>query len=183
MASPNFPSARRIEALRARVHHQDVGTKLLEAPDQFLALAVFVDEIEQVEIALRVANHALEFVDLKKTQIAVVILNAFLLQFAALLGGELIIFAALSGTRGAALMIDEKGLAVVRTLAIGPAFHLHLQQAEVDPELQFFAAIQSEDFADLDRAGFVRPIFQTSQFKSRLMMLNDRTRVSRLSTG
>ena len=101
----------------------------------------------------------LEIVDLKEAEVAVVILDAFLLQLAALLGRELVVFAAFFGTlrRGA----DDRrgGLAIVRPLAIGPAVHLHLEQAEVDPELQFLAAIESEDFAHLDRARFMRPIF------------------------
>ena len=45
-------------SLGARVHHQDVGTKLLEAPDQILAIGVFGDKVEEVEVALRVANDA-----------------------------------------------------------------------------------------------------------------------------
>jgi hypothetical protein len=77
-----------------------------------------------------------------------------------LLGGKLIIFTALGRTERAALMINEIRLAVVGPLAIGPAIHLHLEKAKVDPELQFFAAIEAGDFPDLDRAGFMRPVFQ-----------------------
>ena len=137
---------------------------------------MFIDESEKVEVALGIANHAFEFVDLKKAEIAVVVLNPFLLQLAALLGRELVLLAALRGPDGAALVINQIGLAIVRTLAIGPAFHLHLQEAEVDPELQFFPAIEARNFADLDRAGFVRPIFQ-ELFKSRLIARNNRVRV------
>ena len=89
-----------------------------------------------------------------------VVLDAFLLQFAALLGGKLIILTALDRTESAALMINEIRLAVMGPLAIGPAIHLHLEKAEVDPELQFFPAIETGDFPDLDRAGFMRPVFQ-----------------------
>ena len=64
------------------------------------------------------------------------------------------------GCERAPLVVDEIRLAIVGPLAIGPAFHLHLQQTEVDPELQFFAAIETGDFPDLDRAGFMRPVFQ-----------------------
>ncbi len=48
----------------------------------------------------------------------------------------------------------------MRALPVGPAFHFHLEQAEIDPELKFFAAIETRHFADFDRAGFVRPLFQ-----------------------
>ena len=133
---------------------------MLEVPDQFLPFAVFIDEGKEIEVALGIANHALKILDLKKAQIAVVILDAFLLQLAALLGGEFVFFAAFGGPDGAALVINELGLAIVRTLAIGPAFHLHLEEAEVDPKLQFFPAIEARNFPDLDRASFMRPVFQ-----------------------
>jgi hypothetical protein len=87
-------------------------------------------------------------------------LNAFLLQLAALLGGEFVVFASLGGPDGAPLVIDEIRLAIVRPMTVGPAFHLHLQKSEIDPELQFFAAIEARNFPDLDRAKFMRPIFQ-----------------------
>src|SRR4029453_13751471 len=53
---------------RPGVHHQDVGTELFETPNQILPLTMFVDEGEEVEIALCIANHAFEFVDLKEAQ-------------------------------------------------------------------------------------------------------------------
>ena len=53
--------------------------------------------MKKIEVALGVADHAFEFFDLKQAQIAVVILDAFLLQFAALLGRQLVILAALRG--------------------------------------------------------------------------------------
>ena len=121
---------------------------------------MFINESEKVEVALRIANHALEFVDLEQTQIAVVILNSFLLQFAALLGRELILLPTLRRPKGAALMIDQIRFAVMGTLPVGPAFHLHLQEAKVDPELQLITAIQPRDLPDFDRTEFVRPIFQ-----------------------
>ena len=89
-----------------------------------------------------------------------IILNPFLLQQAALLGRELVILAALGGAEGAALMIDEIRLAVVGTLTVGPSLHLHLKKAEIDPELQFLAAVTARNFPDFDRAGLMRPIFQ-----------------------
>ena len=58
-----------------------------------------------------------------------------LVQLATLLGGEFILLASFGGADGAALMVDEVGLAIVRALAIGPAIHFHLEKAEIDPEL------------------------------------------------
>ncbi len=68
MASRKFALAQKDGRLGARVHHQHVGSKLLEAPGQFFALGVVGDEIEKIEIALRVANDAGEIVDLKQAQ-------------------------------------------------------------------------------------------------------------------
>ena len=97
-------------SLGARVHHDDVGAELLEGPDHFVAIGVAGDKIEQVEVALRVANDALEIVDLKKTEVAVVILDAFLLQLGALLRREMVGLAAFFGTLRATLMIDEQAI-------------------------------------------------------------------------
>ena len=121
---------------------------------------MIIDKGKKIEIPLRIADHSLEVVDLKQAQITVIILHAFLLQFAALLRREIVFIASLFGASGAALVISQKRLAIVRPLPVGTAFHLHLEQAEIDPELQFFAAIEARNFAHFDRAVFVRPIVE-----------------------
>jgi hypothetical protein len=55
-------------------------------------------------------------------------------------------------------MINQERLAVMRALAIGAAGGFHLEDAEVDPELEFLAAIEARDLAHLDGARFMRPI-------------------------
>ena len=62
---------------------EGLGTGYLKS--EFFALGVILHELEQVEVPLRVANHTIEIVDLKKAEIAMVILNAFLLELVALL--------------------------------------------------------------------------------------------------
>jgi hypothetical protein len=57
-------------------------------------------------------------------------------------------------------MISEKRFAAVRASAVGPTGELHLEDAEIDPELQFLPAVQSKDLAHLDGAVLVRPILQ-----------------------
>src|SRR5437667_24071 len=123
--------------LGAGVHHQHVGTKLLEGPGKLVPLGVGIDEVEELEITLRVADDAVEIVDLKQTQVAVIILNAFLLKFGALFRRQLAGFAARFRAGGAKLMIGQKRFATMRAQAIGPAGQLHLQNAEIDTELQF----------------------------------------------
>src|SRR5207237_1958072 len=131
------------------VHHQHVGTKLLEGPGKFVVLGVSIDKIEELEIALGVADDAVEIVNLKKAEIAVVILNAFLLELGALFGSERVILVPGLRTGGAKLMISEKRFATVRAQAVRPAGQFHLQHAEIDPELQFLPAVQSKDLAHL----------------------------------
>ena len=60
-------------------------SKLLERPGKFVALSVSVDKIEELEVALGVADDAVEIINLKKAEIAVVILDPFLLKLGALL--------------------------------------------------------------------------------------------------
>ena len=67
---------------------------MLKAPGKLVALGVLGDKVEKIEIPLRVAHDAGEIVDLKQAQIAMIILDAFLLELGALLGRELVSFAA-----------------------------------------------------------------------------------------
>jgi hypothetical protein len=143
-----------------RIHHQHVRPELLQAPGKLFAIGVRENEVEKIEVALGVAYDAGEIVDLKQTEITVIILNAFLLELGALLWRQLVIFRLFLCAHGAALMISEERLAIVRPLSIGPAGHFHLQHAEIDPQLQFLPAIEPDDLAHLDRAVLVRPVLQ-----------------------
>ena len=120
------------------------------------------DKIEQLEIALRVADHTGEVVDLKQTQIAMVILNAFLLEFGTLFRGELVVFPALHCSRRPLLMISQERFATLRPRAIRSPDHLHLQHAEIDPQLQLLPTIEPNNLAHFDCTRFVRPIPEES---------------------
>jgi len=133
---------------------------LLERPGKFVALGVSIDKIEELEIALGVADDAVEIVNLKKAEIAVVILDAFLLELGALFGSEGVILVPGLRTGGPKLMLSEKRFATVRAHAVRPAGQLHLQHSQIDPELQFLPAVQSKDLAHFDGAVLVRPILQ-----------------------
>src|SRR5262249_3360657 len=140
------------------VHHQHIGTELLQRPGKLVAFGMSIDEIEEIEIALRVADDAREIVDLKQAEVAVVVLNTFLLKLGALFRFELVSLAAGPCARGAELMISEQRFATVGPHAVRPAGYLHLQNTEIDPELQFLPPIQAKDFAHFDGAVLVRPI-------------------------
>ena len=146
----------------AGVHHENVRAELLEAPDELVALGVIGDEGKEIKIALGVAHDPDEVINLKEAKVTVVILDAFLLQLVALLTTELVIFAAGFRALGPALMIGEERFAVMRTLSVGAAGHFHLENAEIDAELQFLLAIKAGDFAHFDAAAFVRPILLES---------------------
>jgi len=123
---------------------------------------VRIDKVEQLEITLGIADNAVEIVDLKQTQIAMVILDTFLLKLGALFGREIVGFVLRFGARGPELMISQERFTTVRPHSVGPAGQFHLENPEIDPELQFLAAIQSEDFADFDGAVLMGPILQNT---------------------
>jgi hypothetical protein len=57
-------------------------------------------------------------------------------------------------------MIFEERLAIMRPLSIRPAAHFHLEDAEIDTELQLFASIEPGDLAHFNVAVLVRPFSQ-----------------------
>src|SRR5207253_7141247 len=144
-------------SFRTRIHHQHVGPELLKIPNDFLALRMFIDKAEEIEIALGIADDTSVVTQLKQTDIAVIILNALLLQLRAFLGAELIIIAGSFRQLSAILVITKQRVATVGAQAVGATGHLHLQDAEIDAQLQFFAAIEARHFPDLDHARFVWP--------------------------
>src|SRR5262249_12441394 len=121
---------------------------------------VIVNESKKIEIPLGVAHYAFEIVNLKQAQIPMIILDAFLLQFRTLLRRKLVSLPFLLGAGRAPPMVLQERFAIVRTPAIGSPGDLHLQQAEIDAQLQFFATVEPGDFAHLNGAALVGPIFQ-----------------------
>ena len=79
-----FALAKKNGGFGARAHHEHIRPELLHAPGKFFPIGVLGDKSEKIEITLRVAHHAREIVDLKQAQIAMVILDAFLLELGAL---------------------------------------------------------------------------------------------------
>src|SRR2546430_2067798 len=60
----------------------------------------------------------------------------------------------------APLMVFQERFATVRTPAIGSSGDFHLQDAEIDAQLQFFATVEPGDFAHFDGAALIGPILQ-----------------------
>src|SRR5205807_2076210 len=59
-------------SFRPCVHHQHVGPKLLKIPNDFLALRMFIDKAEEIEVALGIADDTGVVAQLKQTDIAVI---------------------------------------------------------------------------------------------------------------
>src|ERR1044071_9456710 len=57
-------------------------------------------------------------------------------------------------------MIFQKRFAIVRTPPIRPPAQFHLQNTEIDSQLQFLAPIEAGNLAHFDAAALMRPIFQ-----------------------
>src|SRR5207253_8068163 len=122
-----FPLPQENGRLGARVHHQHVGTKLLERPGKVVPFGVGIDKVEELEIPLGVADNAVEIVDLKQTQITMIILYAFLLKLGTLFRSELVVLTARLGARGAKLMKGQERFATVRPRPVGATGQFHLQ--------------------------------------------------------
>ena len=108
---------------------------MLKVPDELLALRMFIDKGKKIEIALGIANHPGIIVQLKEANVAVIILNALLLQLRAFLSGQLVFIARSFCQSGAVLMIAQQRFATVRTHTIGAAGQLHLQHSQIDAHL------------------------------------------------
>ncbi len=142
------------------IHHEHVRPELLQGPGKFLAICVLGNKGKKIKVPLRIAHHAFEIVDLKQAQIAMIVLDAFLLKLRALLSCELISLAFLLSAGCPFLVIFQKRFAIVRAPAIWPSGQFHLQYAEIDSQLQFLAAIQTSDLAHFNAATLVWPILQ-----------------------
>jgi hypothetical protein len=121
---------------------------------------VFGHKSEKIEVPLGVAHDPGKLVDLKQAQITMIILDAFLLKLGALFRRQLVTFTPPNRVGSAQLMVSQERFATVRAHSIRPSAHFHLQNPEIDPQLQFLMPIKPDYFAHFDRAGLVWPILQ-----------------------
>src|ERR1017187_8655659 len=136
------------------VDAEDVRAPLFEVVLVFLAVGVAGDEVEEEEIAVGVAEGAGPVVELEEVEVAIVVEDAFVEEFDAIIGGKLEV--GVAGVFGAFDMVVERGLGAVRALAIGAAVDLVLFDAEGEADLHDLAAIGEGDDADAV-VGVVRP--------------------------
>src|SRR6185437_16362738 len=120
-----FVVAQRLHAPGPYAHHQQLRTELLEGPREFVRLGVFVDKREHGQVALGVTDDSGVILQLKQTDVAVVILNGLLLQLRAVVGFEREAFVA--GAVNPPVLFEfrlvmlEEGFMAEGPLAVGPA--------------------------------------------------------------
>jgi len=145
------------------VHHDDVGAVLLEDEAVVFFGGVVGADVEDAELAGGVADDAGVVAEDEEAEVAVVVHDGFFAEVLALVGGE----GEAIGAAGFFFVVGdeffeivEEGFAAVGALAVGAAGELHLEEAEVEAHLEFFAAVEAGDFADVDGAGFVVPALE-----------------------
>ncbi len=163
----NFVVVVRLEshgAAGADAHHEELGAELLEGPGEFLGAGVFLDEVKDAEIAVGVLDDGVEFLELKKTNVAVMVLDGLLLELGAVLGGEAevaVVVVVLAAEFFEEIgVIFEQGLAAIGMFAIGAPLGVHLEEAEIDTELNFVFAILAAEFANDHLPGLVIPLVE-----------------------
>ena len=145
------------------LHHDCLRAELLEALPDFILHGVVLHEVEQLEDVLGVTFDGLVILQLEVADAAVVILDGLLLELRAFVGvdTEVVILAAVffAVPLEADQEMVEQGRVPERPLAVGAELRVHLQQAEVDPQLQFFHTALALDPARIHAAKAVVPVF------------------------
>jgi len=149
---------------RAGLHHEDLWTKLLERPDQFIDVGISFDKIEDVQIAFGIADDTLVVLELQQANVAVMILERFELYLGYLLGSKrkpafVVIMRSFVLIEPTDVMFEERSGAE-RTLSIGTPLSIHLQKTEVDAQLDFLLTVFTHEFPHHNLAGMVFPFIQ-----------------------
>jgi len=149
--------------LGAAIHHDDVGTILLEDEAVVLVIGEFAAEIQNLQVAGGIAHDGDEIFEDEEAEVALVIHDGFFAEGLALVGGEV---EAEIGSVADAVFVEfgfviiEERFAAVGTSAVWAAGHIHLEDAEIDAHLKFWGSVEAGDFADVDGSGFVIPAFE-----------------------
>jgi hypothetical protein len=146
----------------AGADEDELRPELQERPGDVLALGVFLDEIKDGDVAVGVLDDAGEILQLQEAVVAVVVLEGLELELGAILGLEMELAGGVGGE-----VLEELGLVIIidgrmaeRAFAIGPALGVHLEDAEIDAELDFLDAVLARKFPDNHLAGLVIPLLE-----------------------
>ena len=142
-ASRQSPSLQGAEAQGPRPHHRDVGAILVELHPVAEVRGVPDDEGEEAQVARGVAGDEVVTLQVEERGIAVEVLDALAHQLAE--GRARRGRSRRPGLGGLGLEVVQGRLAAVGADAVGAAFELHLEEAEVEPPLQLLAAVVADD--------------------------------------
>ena len=119
-------------------------------------------EVEHAEVAGGVADNARVVVEDEQRDVAVVVLGGFLAEGAALVAGEAdgLGFGVGVGLVDARLVVFEERAVALGACAVGASFGVHLEEAEVESDLDAREAVVALDEADVDLAGLVGPVVE-----------------------
>ena len=160
-----------IERLRcpgASEHHQELRAKLVQRPGQFLAFGVFADEVKHRQVTLGIPYHRGVIFEVQQADVAMMVLQGFELELGAIFGLELETFvAAIMGRdvleQPCAVVTKEASMSE-RPLAIGAAFRVHLEQAQIQAKLDLLAPVLGLEPAGDHLAGLVLPLVQEIRY-------------------
>jgi hypothetical protein len=158
----------RLRGPGASEHHEELGSELVQRPGQFFALGVFADEIKRREVALGIPNYPGVIFQVQQADVAMMVLEGFELELGAIFGLELeTIVTAIVGRdvleQPRAVVIKEGSMAE-GPFAIRPAFGVHLEQAQIQAELDLLAAVPGLKPAGDHLAGLVLPLVQEMRY-------------------
>ena len=122
------------------------------------------DEIKNADVPLGIAQDRIELLKLKKADVTMMILNGFLLELGAFLGvqAKTVVVVVVFGAELLDLMLEmfQERFVAIGLLAVGSSAGVHLEQAEVNPKLNFLFAVFPFKFANHDLPGLVIPRFE-----------------------
>src|SRR3954451_7730197 len=129
---------------------------------------MFNDKIKHGEVALSITYYSHVILQLQQADIAMVILKRFELQLGAILGFqcEAIVAAFMSANvfiKASFEVFEERGISV-GPLAVRPPLSIHLQQTQINPQLDFFLAVFGFESPDDHLAGLVVPMLQQIRY-------------------
>ena len=147
----------------AHLHEEQLGTELLQRPGKFFGLGKAGHEIKDREVAVRVPDDGLIVFQFEEADVTVMKLQRLQLELGAILrlqNKTLLAALRFDVLFQARLLILEERRVAHGAFAVGPALRVHLEQSQIDAELNFFLAIAPLEAADDNLAGLIVPAFE-----------------------
>ena len=150
-------------ALGAHLDQEKLGTELLQGPGEFFGFRIARHEIEHRQIACCVLDDACVIPEFEQTNVAMVKLQCFQLKLRAILRLQhktVVTAPILHVLFQPALVKLEKREMSHRAFSVRASLGIHLEQTQIDAQLNFLLAIASRESADDDLARLIIPILE-----------------------